>query len=115
MKGLTIVILATIASASLGILSLGLPGAIIFEAFGPLLRLIFGSDALERLPPDSGWPIAIVIALLWPLSIVIGYLVGFRLLKNASRAGQIGGFVAVVVSWCGVLTVVCYALGRRAA
>jgi hypothetical protein len=114
MKGLTIAILTTIASAGLGILTLGLPGAIVFEAFGPLLRLIFGTDALERLPPDSAWPIAIVIALLWPAGILAGYLIGFRLLKHATFAGQIGSFVAVLVSWCGVLAVVCYMMGRRA-
>src|SRR5262245_50238778 len=78
MNGATIAILAAVASAGLGILTLGLPGAIIFAACGPLLRVIFGSDALERLPPDSMWPIAILIALLWPISMIIGYLVGFQ-------------------------------------
>jgi hypothetical protein len=114
MKGITIAILVAVACAGLGILTLGLPGAIVFEAFGPLLRAIFGPDALERLPPDSAWPIAILIALLWPVGIVAGYLVGFRLLKNTSVAGQIGGFAAALVVWCGLLSVVCYLMGQRA-
>ena len=114
MKGITISILAAVAVAGLGILSLGLPGAIIFGAFGPLLRAIFGPGALERLPPDSAWPIAILIALLWPVSIVAGYLVGFRLLRTAPIAVQIGGFAAALVIWGGVLSVACYLMGRRA-
>ena len=42
------------------------------------------------------------------------YLAVFRLLKNASVAGQIGGFAVALVIWCGLLSLVCYLMGRSA-
>lgn len=97
-----------------GVVTLGLPGAVLFTLNAPVLWLLFGADALDKLPPDSYWPIALVMTLLWPASIVAGYLVAFWLLRGASRVGRWGSFAAVLVVWSDILATACYMLGRQA-
>jgi hypothetical protein len=52
---------------------LGLPGAFIFVLATPMLALVFGPGVHEAIPPDASWPLAIILTLLWPLCIVVGY------------------------------------------
>ena len=114
-KGLIISLVVMAIAVVGGILTLGLPGAVLFGLGTPILWPTFGMNALDRLPADSLWPIAIVMAICWPVSIVAGYLIAFRLLRGAARAAQLGSFVGVLAGWNALLTLVCYILGRQAA
>ncbi len=112
MRGIIIVIIVAALCVSCGTVALGLPGAIIFAINSPLIQIIFGPTALEQLPPDSMWPIAIVITLLWPIGLIIGYLVAYHGLSPASRSGRIGLWAGVILGWNAILTFGCYYLGR---
>ncbi len=106
-KGLIVALVLTGVCMVGGVVLLGLPGAILFELSAPLLQLLFGRDALKALPPDSLWPIAIIITVFWPLSIIGGYVVAFRLLHATGRGWQILSFAAILVLWDAVLSSVC--------
>jgi hypothetical protein len=112
-KGLIISALIAGASVLLGILTLGIPGALLFELSSPLLRLIFGADAINRLPPDSMWPIAIYMTLFWPISIVIGYALVAWLFRELPRLGQIGVIALTVFGWSAALSVSFYMMARK--
>lgn len=71
------VILISIAIAALGFLPLmGLPGALVFILCEPLVYLIYGPgefDAFQRALGPSMWALAILLSLLWPISIPVSY------------------------------------------
>ena len=112
-KGLIISLVVMAIAVVGGILTLGLPGAVLFTLGTPVLWLIFGAQAVDQLPADSLWPIAIVMAIAWPISIVIGYLVASRLLRSTTRLARLGSFVGVLIGWNAVLTTICYLSGRQ--
>lgn len=114
MKGFWIAVIVAVACLVVGMLLLGLPGAAIFVASTPLLQLLFGANALDRLPADSYWPIGIMITLLWPPSIVVGYLLAYRALAAAARGWQHAGFVATLAAWGLALSIVMFLIGRQA-
>jgi hypothetical protein len=111
-RGLIIAVAVAVAVAVAGMLLLGLPGAILFEMSSPFIALLFGAGASDRLPPDSMWPIAIYMTLLWPLSIVIGYMVAFRMLGDQRQWIRIMAFLSVLYVWALLLSIGFYLLGR---
>jgi hypothetical protein len=111
-RGLIIAVVVAVGVAVLSLLLLGLPGAILFEMSSPFIALLFGTGASDRLPPDSMWPVAIYITLLWPVSIVIGYLVAFRMLGNQRQWVRIIAFLSILYLWALLLSIGFYLLAR---
>ena len=99
------VVLLAAALAALGVIPLlGLPGAFILTVSLPVFGLSEGD-----LHPDAGWPIAIGISLLWPVGLILGYWVGFGLLKRQSGGRKGAAMAGVVVAWCLLLSLLFYA------
>ena len=69
-KGLLIALLFSGASVVLGLVLLGLPGALIYEV---AVHLVLGHGA-DDLKPDAAWPLAIAMSLFWPLGVPFGWL-----------------------------------------
>jgi len=71
------VILISIAIAALGFLPLmGIPGALVFTLCEPLVYLAYGPgefDAFQNALGPSMWGLAIMVSLVWPISIPIAY------------------------------------------
>lgn len=63
-----------------GILLLGLPGAILFQAF-----LLIMAKTSQAIKPDAAWPMALLISLLWPWGVPAGYFVASRFLSDRTR------------------------------
>lgn len=83
-----IAILLTIGLAVVGFIPLlGLPGAVLMVASTPVIDAIYGSYAgramMARLG-DTTWPLALMISLAWPLTIVPAYLATRALFPDAS-------------------------------
>jgi hypothetical protein len=99
------VALLAAALAVLGVVPLlGLPGALIVTVALPVCGL-----SEQDLHPDAGWPTAILVSLLWPAGLILGYGVGFGLLARQSGGRKVAAMVGVVVAWCLLLAVLCYA------
>ena len=114
LSGIQIAIASTIGIILISLLLLGLPGAIIFELVSaPLIRLLFGVDALTKVPPDSTWPIAIYLSILCPISIVPGYWIAFKVFSSLTKPGQIAIFISFLLLWSWSLSICFYLLSRR--
>src|SRR5262249_28587278 len=99
------VLLLAAALAGLGVVPLlGLPGAFILTVSLPVFGLSDGD-----LHPDSAWPIAILISLLWPVGLLLGYGVATGLLGRQSGGWQRAAMAGVVAAWCLLLALLCYA------
>ena len=97
------VLLAT-ALAVLGVIPLlGLPGAFIVTVSLP----VFGLSEAD-LHPDASWPIAIMLSLLWPVGLILGYGLGFCLLKEQSEGRKMAALAGVLVAWCLLLALLFY-------
>jgi hypothetical protein len=60
-----------------GIMLLGIPGALLMEIASPVSGLFTG----KKLPADSAWPMAIILALIWPWFMLPGRWLAGRLLR----------------------------------
>jgi hypothetical protein len=101
-SGVRVVLLAA-ALAVLGVIPLlGLPGAFIATVSLPVFGLSEGD-----LHPDASWPIALYISLLWPVGLILGYWVGFGLLKKQSEGRT--AMAGVAIAWCLLLSLLFYA------
>ncbi|MBP0444201.1 hypothetical protein J8J14_05365 [Roseomonas sp. SSH11] len=74
-----------------GLLLLGLPGAFWLALASPLAGLLTSQQA----PPDSAWPMAILVALIWPWGLPLAYLAALPLARGwrrglATLAGMAG-------------------------
>jgi len=97
-------LLATVLAVVGVIPLLGLPGAFIMMVSLPVFGL---SEA--NLHADAAWPIAIYISLLWPVGLILGYWVGFGLLKTQSDGGKKAAMAGVAIIWCLPLSLLFYA------
>jgi hypothetical protein len=103
--GLRVAVLFAAGCVTLGIMPLmGLPGAVIVELSRPIISLVLGSDAYARLPADAEWPIAILVTLVWPISIIFGYLLAYRFLRVPSRIGRYVVLAVVLCTWGAALS-----------
>ncbi len=102
-KGLLISLGVAVATAGLGLVLLGIPGALVFTLFLPLASLFFNTN----IHADAGWSIAILITLLWPLSFPLGYLAAWGLFQKRKRLFKWFILIAVILSWGLVLTLYC--------
>lgn len=107
MRGWIIAFGATALLACGGVALLGLPGAALLELS---VGVLLGGDALARIPADTVWPAAIYITLLWPPSILLGYALGFRLLRRRSWPVRAGVLLLTVAAWGVLLSLLFYRL-----
>lgn len=98
-------VLLAVVLAVLGVIPLlGLPGAFIVMVSLPVFGL---SEA--NLHADAAWPIAIFISVLWPAGLILGYWVGFGLLKKQSEGRKKAAMAGVAMAWCLLLSLLFYA------
>ena len=67
----------------LGMLLMGLPGAVLYELAAPWVRLALGEGYRDL--GDGAWPAAIFITLVWPSSLVMAYAASYGPLRGAPR------------------------------
>ena len=92
----TVIFLCAIATVA-GVLLLGLPGVFLYQAFSAF-ELRAGFQAVK---PDAAWPIALIVSILWPWGILLGY-------GLARRIGKKYWFVLLVeFVW---LSLICFVL-----
>ena len=73
---ITCTVAASCVLASLaGVVLLGLPGAILYQAFS---RLEY-RPGFEAVKPDAGWPIGLMVSILWPWGILLANVLARRL------------------------------------
>jgi hypothetical protein len=100
LKAFGIVTGVAIALAVFGFIpGMGLPGAIVFAAFALVAELVYGRGIINRLSDDAIWPIAIFMTWLWPISIPVGWLVGWGAFGHFPRAAKILAMGAVMALW----------------
>jgi hypothetical protein len=82
------------------ILLLGLPGAILYQAFSALEQ----RGGFQAVKPDAAWPIALMLSILWPWGVPVAYWFTRRVgaPKRKSVAVLLGEFV-----W---LSIICFFL-----
>ncbi len=97
------------ACAVFGLSLLGLPGALLVRMAAPLIDLIFGSGAMNRLPPGSFWPGVLYLSLLWPLGLILAERATAQVRHLYLRMGL---FLLIVVFFCFLLVLVFYLLIR---
>ncbi len=83
---LKLVILSVIIGLVGGILLMGVPGALILELVA-LIYQQFGMSPMA-LAGDSVWPIAIVISMLWPVSITPLAIIYYNMFSQHSVLGR---------------------------
>lgn len=110
-SGLLIAVIARVLAIVAGVVLLGLPGAVVYAASKPVIRLVLGSVMSDSELGDRAWPLAIVVSLLWPFGIV-GYLVAFRLGANLPKVGQIVLQLTTIYVWSAVVSLALYAVAR---
>jgi hypothetical protein len=103
-KGFLISLGVAIAFALVGIVLLGLPGALAFALGSPFAELIYGSGVTGRIHPDAMWPIAIYMTLLWPISIPAGYALSWGLFKSRKRLAKWLILIGFTLLWATALT-----------
>jgi hypothetical protein len=110
---LTTVPLVAFFIAAFGMIPfMGLPGAIamiIGDFFLSWTVGFFGYQSIFELPrPDTwSWPAAILATWIWPIGLVIGHWVGFRLRARTDLTAWLI-FIGILVAWCMLLTVLLY-------
>ena len=109
-KGFAIAIGAKVVAIAGGLLLLGLPGAAIFELSFPIIRLVFREE--PRVAPDSAWPVAIYMTLLWPAAILPAAWLA-SLLPSARSGARVALVIGLLAAWGLALSLVFYAMARR--
>ncbi len=96
-----------------GVVLLGLPGAVVYAASKPVIRIVYGTVLSDTQLGDRAWPLAIFVSLLWPLGIVACYLVAFRLGASQPKVGQILIHLTTIYLWAAAGSLVPYTLARN--
>jgi len=92
-------VLASLASVVIGIyVLLGLPGAIILEASLWLFGL---SGEMLR---DNAWPAALIMTVLWPIGLILGY----ALSRPYAGSGRVAVTLGILTAWCLGLSLVLF-------
>jgi hypothetical protein len=107
MKALTIVLLVCAGLAGIGFVPLlGLPGALLIKGYGYLLQpfgISLRDHMLERGP--GVWNLAIVLTVLWPWGILLGFMASERLgAMGYSPVLAVAIWAAVGLLWAASLT-----------
>lgn len=88
---------------------MGLPGALVVVTsdlfISTTVGKVFGYRGIVDLPlGDNAWGLMIYATWLWPVSIVAGYVLGFRLLRKKRTLVRWLAFLAVMALWAIVVT-----------
>ena len=111
-KAFTTALGLKLGAIALGLALLGLPGAVIFETTTRIIGAILGREL--RIAPDSAWPVAIFMTILWPAAFLpLAWLAG-RLFPGERGGRRIAFVVAMLVAWGVALSLVFYAMARQA-
>ena len=111
-KAFTTALGLKLGAIALGLALLGLPGAVIFEGCYPIIRLVFREE--PRIAPDSAWPIAIYMTMLWPAAFLPLAWIATLLFRGERAAARIAFVVTLLVAWAVALSLVFYAMARQA-
>lgn len=97
-RGLLISLGIALAVALLGNIPLmGLPGALVWSLFLPLADLLLGG-VIPRIRSDALWPLVILMTLLWPISIPLGYVLVWKWFPHQPRA-RVLWWVGLMALW----------------
>lgn len=78
-------ILCAVFLACVGFIPLlGIPGAIVYEGVSYQLNDILGLNLVTEVTGDAAWPFALMLTLFWPWSLVLGTIVGWKILPEQS-------------------------------
>lgn len=106
----TIVIALIISTVGSTVL-MGLPGAIVLE-FSQALIKPFNLELL-CMKGDAGWPSAILISAICPLSLPLAYYLAFKRCQRIGRIWQMGIFVSVLLITGILLTMILECISRK--
>ena len=101
------------AMVVLGLVLLGLPGALIYEVAA---RLLLGRGA-DDLAADAAWPLAILMSVLWPFGVPMGWLLARLAARRRASfpfAGRAAVLVGVECAWVMVLTLLLHHAAKAA-
>jgi hypothetical protein len=110
-KGFATALGLKLGAIALGLALLGLPGAVIFEGSYPIIRLVFREE--PRIAPDSAWPIAIYITVLWPAAFLPLAWLASRLFPGERGGARVAFVVGLLAVWGVALSLVFYAMARQ--
>lgn len=106
-------ILITAGAMVGGVLTLGLPGAVLFALSTPFQALFHGLDFWSKLHGDKAWPMAILIALLWPLALGPAHWAVYAHLDHLTKWGKIGAYAGLLYLWGVLVSLVAYKVAAR--
>lgn len=84
---------------------MGIPGALVWGIFALPADLVLGLGTVERIKSDAMWPLAILMTLLWPIGIPVGYLLVWRQFPQATFRVRTALLVGVMALWGFALSV----------
>jgi hypothetical protein len=93
---------------AVGMVLLGIPGALLLGVFTTLYGIATGTDPNNVLPPDAAWPFAILLTILWPLFITPSYFISFFLLRKLHISIRIFVFVFLLLAAALILPTVLF-------
>lgn len=82
-RGLRWMLVTAALLSVLGLLLMGIPGAVVYELSVPWVRAMQGARFTDL--GDGAWPAALLISLTWPASLVIAYTVANGPLRRRGR------------------------------
>lgn len=82
-KGLVRTFVIAGVLAVLGVLLMGIPGALVYGISLPWVSMFLGEGSADL--GDGAWPAAILISMTWPFSLVLAYVAAAGPLRHRSR------------------------------
>jgi hypothetical protein len=95
----TLIVSCAIAAIA-GVFLLGLPGAVLYQAFSGFEQ----GAGFQAVKADAAWPIALIVSILWPWGIPLAYVVARRLGSQMKIACAV---LVVEFAW---LSTICFLL-----
>lgn len=106
-KGFLITLGVAIGTALFGYIPLmGLPGALAYVIGSPVAALVYGANIHQSIKSDAFWPMALYMTLLWPISFVVGYLLGWGVFGGRTLFIKWSVLVVTVLLWAIILTLI---------
>ena len=80
-RGVKVTAAVAAAVSFLGVMPLmGIPGAVVYELSVPWVRLALGEGYADL--GDGAWPMAILMTMAWPWSLLLGYVAAYGPLRD---------------------------------
>jgi len=95
-------VLSVVVIEVLGLVLLGLPGAVFLETLDPIMQ----RAGRGPLTGDGAWPAAILMSVVWPVALAPAYLLA-RTVRAGNGPRGLAAF-AVLLSTCALLSVLVY-------